>query len=212
VAIATDDFNRADGGLGANWTTAQNQLAPLIVSNVVQPNAVGSTESAAFYTATSFSPNQYSQVVLVQILTDFNRHAGVLLRCQAGVQTYYEIMCFGALGTTCFLTIDKYVSASSTALASGSALVTINPNDVLRASVDSTHTIRITVNGVSAFAPTTDASSPIASGQPGINVHTSANLTTDSKIDNWEGGDLAPGPSFRVLKTRPGLFKPGNAR
>ncbi len=33
MADATDDFNRANGGLGADWTTSPAFQPPLIVSN-----------------------------------------------------------------------------------------------------------------------------------------------------------------------------------
>lgn len=50
AVVATDNFNRANGGLGANWTTNGGYTAPSIVSNAVPSvNAVdlGATYSAA---------------------------------------------------------------------------------------------------------------------------------------------------------------------
>jgi hypothetical protein len=57
-----DDFNRADGGLGANWTTITGTGAPQIVGNLVQPVAVGgATGSQSLYTAITWPNTQYAR-------------------------------------------------------------------------------------------------------------------------------------------------------
>src|SRR5256885_2286289 len=59
---ASDNFNRADGFLGANWTkplASQNNL--VIVNNQVGVD-VEASHNYAFWSAVSFSQAQYSQV------------------------------------------------------------------------------------------------------------------------------------------------------
>jgi len=51
----SDDFNRADGGLGSNWTTEGGTSAPQIVSNRVERN--GTSLSAARWTGSTVSSN-----------------------------------------------------------------------------------------------------------------------------------------------------------
>src|ERR1700731_3725819 len=37
AATVSDNFNRANGGLGSNWTTVSGTTAPQIVNNTAQP-------------------------------------------------------------------------------------------------------------------------------------------------------------------------------
>src|SRR5579863_1167033 len=56
----SDNFNRANGGLGSNWTTMTGTNAPQISSNLLQPGTAN-TVNAAFWTANSFANDQYVQ-------------------------------------------------------------------------------------------------------------------------------------------------------
>lgn len=47
VLIATDDFNRADGGLGSDWTTISN--APVIATNKAQGGTTGASGATTIY-------------------------------------------------------------------------------------------------------------------------------------------------------------------
>src|SRR6266851_7458565 len=41
AATVSDNFNRANGGLGSNWTTVAGTTAPKIANNTVQPRTAG---------------------------------------------------------------------------------------------------------------------------------------------------------------------------
>jgi hypothetical protein len=56
-----DTFNRADGGLGANWTTLSGLSAPRIVSNECAPVSGGGS-SGAMYNAQQFDSDCYAVV------------------------------------------------------------------------------------------------------------------------------------------------------
>src|SRR5690349_7052012 len=59
AATISDNFNRANGGLGANWTTVSGTTAPQIVNNTVQPGSAG-TLNSAYWSANTFGANQYA--------------------------------------------------------------------------------------------------------------------------------------------------------
>ena len=59
----SDDFSRADGPLGSNWTTVQGTNAPVIAGNTVQPGTPGSLNSA-YWSADTFGSDQYAQANL----------------------------------------------------------------------------------------------------------------------------------------------------
>ena len=82
----TDDFNRADGPLGANWTkppASENNL--VIVNNQVGVDDVEQSHNYAFWSADSFSEDQYSQVTMVNI----GNWNGVIVRAKADVDEFY---------------------------------------------------------------------------------------------------------------------------
>src|SRR6185369_16757960 len=65
--VVTDDFNRADGPLGASWTkppASEHNLA--IVNNQVAVD-IEQSHNYAFWSADGFSEDQYSQVAMVNI-------------------------------------------------------------------------------------------------------------------------------------------------
>ena len=59
AATVSDNFNRANGGLGSNWTTVSGTTAPQIVNNTAQPGSAG-TLNSAYWSANTFGSNQYA--------------------------------------------------------------------------------------------------------------------------------------------------------
>lgn len=80
----TDDFNRADGGLGANWTTSPSFAAPQIISN--QVTGASSVNSAAFVSSETFEDDQRAQITLSDWVDDLE---GPIVRHQAGSSSFY---------------------------------------------------------------------------------------------------------------------------
>ena len=82
-----DDFNRADGGLGPNWTNSPAFTAGTlgIVNNAVV--ATGAVWRMAFWNATAAPNDQYASAVLTA-----GSFPGVLVRHQPGVSSFY--FCF----------------------------------------------------------------------------------------------------------------------
>lgn len=67
LATFTDNFTRANGALGSNWTNYPGESCALtIASNLVQASSVPCVHSISYYTAPGavFAANQFSRVVL----------------------------------------------------------------------------------------------------------------------------------------------------
>lgn len=63
MATILDDFNRANGGLGTNWTTLASNTAPSISSNTaINPLGAGGGGCGALWTADSFSGDAFCQL------------------------------------------------------------------------------------------------------------------------------------------------------
>lgn len=173
VQVASDDFNRADGLLGANWTTGVDGNDPEIVGNeVVGPG--GFIDHEAFYSASAFNNNQYSQAVINAIAG--NSYMGVM--CRASTTDHVV-----AQNVDHFLGVGIfwYNGGAFTEIAGDSDGFLV-PGDVLRLEAEGT-TFRFYVNGVLRLSGT-NASAP-ASGRPGILVS-----NTGDEIDNWAGGNI----------------------
>lgn len=67
-----DDFNRADGGLGANWTSIVGPLN--IFTNRVSSTATG--DNCSTWTATVFAANHLAQIVVAAPSADSTGGAG----------------------------------------------------------------------------------------------------------------------------------------
>src|SRR5215831_9177895 len=63
ATTVSDNFNRADGGLGSNWTTVAGTSAPKIVSNTLRAGTPGALNSA-YWSASTFGADQFAQASL----------------------------------------------------------------------------------------------------------------------------------------------------
>src|SRR5262245_64577027 len=85
MATVTDDFNRADGGLGANWTPELNNM--VIASNKSRGPSAG-TPGIERYTAVSFADNQSAQVTIATFAGSVNAGQGPAVRMQNDAHSY----------------------------------------------------------------------------------------------------------------------------
>lgn len=183
---AFDDFNRADGGLGANWTTVTTTVGPAIVGNLVQDSNSGGAFSNAIYTADALWPdNQYAKVTILTLLTDTGRVGGVILRGIATARTGYEFWLRGPLGPTATVEIYKFTAGVSSLLATTGATLTVASTDVFKGSVVS-NTLTAYLNDTPIL---TCSDATYLSGRPGILVNSSVNVTF-AQIDTFEAGEV----------------------
>jgi len=172
--LATDDFNRADGALGANWTALVDGgggSAPSISSNQVVAN--GGTYGAGIYSAIpSPNANQYAQIVKTG-----TNYCGPAVRMSGS--TWGTVNWVGYFDNG---SIQMTVNGSLSTLGSGYTFVG-GGNPVMRIeAVGSNYTIFL--NGVQDTAPVTDAT--LSTGTFGLVTY--LNVAT---LDDFEGGDFS---------------------
>lgn len=181
---ASDNFNRANGGLGANWSTITGWTAPQIAGNLVEPGAAGGTDSAARWNADAFGNDQFSQITVVNAGSSTNDVVGVVVRAAAAANTFYQALVRGPIGASCLIQVRKVVAGTITVL--GTTLAPVAVGDTFRLTVVGT-TLTATVNGVLRVEV---GDSAIAAGSAGIYLFDAASVTS-AQLDNWSGGTPA---------------------
>jgi len=164
-----DNFNRANGGLGANWTTAYG-TAFAIASNQVTATNSG---QGAFWSATTFSADQFSEANV----SPASGFAGPTVRMVAPGNGYICLEQFNSLG------IFKLTTGNA-----GSALASSAPTtsafDTVRLEV-SGNSLTCRMNGPSGASIITASDATYSSGSPGFST-----FVTGAAVDNWNGGNL----------------------
>lgn len=165
----SDDFNRVDGGLGANWTTISGSSIPVISFSYVAPSGGGA--SAAIYTGATFSANQKACADL-----RVEDQAWVLVRGDSGNSYYYL-----ASNNTGAVLLRKRVAGTATTMATYS-----HPGNTatlcLSVSGGATTSLTASINGTPE-STINDSSSPLTSGAPGVGVYS-------GRVDNFMAEDL----------------------
>src|SRR5689334_5826 len=178
--LASDDFNRANGGLGANWTTTTGENAPEINSNACRANPGAAGTYGARYTATSAPDDQYAEVVLGSNISSVSDEGtGAACRIASGAQTHYLEQT-----NTSETRLYECVAGSFTQLGSDGSTGTTGDTFRLKCSGSD---ISVEKNGTTIIGPTTNSS--ITSGNFGIwSTATPSGVFGDA--DSWAGGDL----------------------
>jgi hypothetical protein len=165
AAPAYDEFNRTNGAIGSNWTVTQGGLN--VSSHAIV--GTGSTDNSAFWNATTFSPDQFSQIT-IPTATTANK---VFVRLSANGNGY----ACGPGGAR--VVLQKYTRGVSSNLTTAS--YTPVAGDTWRLEVFGT-TFTCYRNGAVIL---TANNSSFATGQPGINT-----FDTSATADNWSGGNV----------------------
>jgi len=179
---ATDNFNRADGGVGSNWTALQNASAVAsghtIVSN--QCKAIQGTGNYAFsyWNADTFPADHYSQVVAANLAA----YCGIVVRMpSSGMIDGYLL--FNTLGgSTNSYRLDD---GAFTLMASGLTAPAIN--SVMKITAESS-AIKYYDDGVQMGTTQTDAT--YGTGRAGIFGYNDGSPVV-GLVDDWEGGSIA---------------------
>lgn len=193
VVVATDNFNRADGDIGANWAKGSYQVDTSRAKIIGQKVSVVIDEhmSETWAGTGTFTADQYAQARL----SGFGGYgttyyAGVTLRFTGTgpTATGYMIRVVDMPGATKTLIIVKSVNGTRTGLAGADNIpVTVASGDLLRAEVAGTNPVTIKVyNGSTLLATGTDATAPILAGKPGICGRGAATF-----VDDWSAGTMS---------------------
>lgn len=159
--------------LGTNWTTDEGTFVETVGTGRISAIG-GDTRAAAYWSADTFGPTQFSRAT---IATSVGTGAlGVAVRMTAG-KNYY---CFYHSSTAWFL--FKAVAGTITVLSTASRTPTLG--DVLMLYVTGT-TLTASINGTTV---STQTDSSIATGQPGIAG--SQVFATSNALSGWSAGDV----------------------
>ncbi len=176
--IASDNFTRANGGLGPNWTNIDSPLQ--IVGNLVESNPSLSA-GHSLYTAISWNPNQYSSVVL-QACDVASSYAGVVVRGDPSGENCYVVVVSGPLGSPNTLSIYRF----SPQVLLGEVTVNANSGDIVSATIIGS-VITGFINGAAVLTVT---ETTYTTGTPGIFIQPTSSQS-GVQLDNWVGGSPA---------------------
>ncbi len=165
-----DNFNRANGAIGANWTVVSGGF------NVAGNTVVGTGASnLAYWSANSFSSSQFAQATVATLngATDF---VGVNVLLSAGGSGYT------CVENNASLLLQKLTAGTGATLASSATAGA--PGDVLRLEAGPGGVLTCSRNGATSVSAT---DTTFTSGAPAIE-----HFGTVATIDNWSGGNLHP--------------------
>lgn len=206
ATLASDDFDRADGGLGANWTTTTGETAPEIIGG--EATVTTPSVSGARYTSVTWPNNQWAETVIGSAVeTASDEGPGPAVRIASGAQTHYFAQC-----NTVETRLYRVVGGSFTQIGTDGPGVTTG--DTIRLEVNGTTLQLFKNNSNICSTPITDAN--IASGDAGI--WCTAGGAPEGTIASWNAGDFSGGFSALVQtglqkrSWRPRPFAPGNVR
>lgn len=189
--LASDNFDRADGALGANWTANSAESGTLtIVSNAVARGT--DSDASAIYNAVAWPNDQYSEITIGTADTVVGNGMGPICRSpSSSVKTYYRLIV-----SSSGYELLKFVAGGNTSLASGTGTTFAAGNTArLECTGGATTTLRMYKNGVQFGGDITDSSSPITSGNAGIAYSSSS----DETIASWAGGDFSVGGTLGLM-------------
>lgn len=181
TTLATDDFNRADGAVGANWTALDTAFA--IVSNQAQAGTGGGTYSMKYSGAGAVANDQWAQVTIKATAeTQSDQGAGPCVRMGAGANGDLYL----AQGNTNETRLYRRTSGPSYAQL-GADGAGVAANDVLYLEIQAQALI-VKKNG-SNIISVTDAGG-LTTGTPGL---WSAPVNVINNVDDFSMGDFAAG-------------------
>ncbi len=190
---ASDNFSRANGGLGANWTNISDGGLAISSDQVVGTSASGDTGD--MYTAQAFNSDQFSQIALTSTQLTGTQWIGPAVRAQANGQSAYVGLYFwnnGSPELMLFLRSNggwtQLATVNTAALAAGTQL------EVEAAG----SSLSLLENGVQVLEVSNTA---LTGGAPGIMANELG------RAGAWTGGNVAAA-SFSVGGVASGLTGP----
>ena len=191
ITPGLDDFNRADGGLGAAWAAVADG-AMSIASQVV----VGTSATAGdVRTAETYTSDQYSQIEVTATQLSGGQWIGPAVRAQNGGQDAYLGIYFWNNGSP-ELRIYKRTAGAWTQLGNAYSSGPLAPSTKLRLTAVGSR-ISFSQDGVERIVVN---DSSLTGGAPGLMSFGTATA------DNWAGGNAtAPPPMYSIGGSVSGL-------
>jgi hypothetical protein len=174
--IPADEFNRADGGLGANWTGMRD--GSLAISSHAVTGTSASGTSGGMWVSSALAADQYSQLEVTSAQLTGAQWIGPAVRVQRGGQDAYLGIYWWNSGKPLLKLYLRHAGNfipiggvyDSGPLAAGTKLTLMAVGN----------TISFMENGVQRISV---ADNTLSRGAPGVMAYGTA------KGDNWSGGD-----------------------
>jgi hypothetical protein len=182
-----DNFNRANGGLGSNWSS---QFGTLSVTSNAATGASGTNIS--YYTALSLQADQFVEMRVSTAPGSDN--LGMCMRCSGTGASFQGYLVF-VKNTEYDIYRVAGATPTFTAISGGNA-GTFAAGDIIRGDVVGT-SIRFYQNGTLLK---TVSDSNYSSGQPGLYIN-----NTVAIADDWNAGNIVAIPSANLENDWPGL-------
>jgi chitodextrinase len=189
---ASDNFNRANGGLGVNWAkpVPASEQTLGIVNNQVTPD-IEDAHCYAYWTRDTFSQDEYSQVRMSNV----GPWNGVIARAQSAIDRFYMAFVFGTNDYRIYLRKDGLYYS----LKTGNTETWV-AGDIIGLEAAGFNPVQLTLlrNG-NPVLTYTDTTENLVGGSPGIGIFSPSG--DHLAIDDWEGGNLGTLGILRSLGT-----------
>lgn len=183
--VASDNFNRADGGLGANWTTTGGNLR--IASNVAENTNIAEWSQACHNTQIgNGSQSIYVQATINGTMIGAANYPGLVLSESNSTiaESYY--MSFGGNDSTIYLT--RRTGGSSTDIATDSWTVANGLHTIRLEWNFSTSTLDVYYDGVVVtWGSGSNVNTAVTPMYAGIQAYCASGRIA---FDDWEAGTL----------------------
>ena len=194
TATASDNFDRANGSLGPNWTDISD--GGLAIVSQAAAGTASAGISGDIWTAETFTSDQYSQVAVTSTQLTGGQWIGPMVRAQNGGQSAYVGIYYWNYGSPELMLFKRSqrVAGPSSAAATAAGRWPRGPSCRWRPSAPRSPSRR---TAPSAY-PATDTS--LSGGAPGIMSYGTG------QVGNWSGGDVAGsgGTTYRSAGPFPG--------
>ena len=186
---ATDNFNRADGGVGSNWTALQNSVGNTFGHEVFSNQCRGAGSGYCFsaWTADTFDANQYAQIAMASSAA----YIAPFVRAPSSGSADGYLWTLNNGADSRIYRIDDGVF---TQLQNGISIPALN--SVCKITADGS-TLKAYDDGSQVGTSSTDGT--YASGSAGMMT---LRDTPIAYLDDWEGGNLGPPPAVFPLSRR----------
>lgn len=177
TTLASDDFNRADGGLGSNWTTIVSTTAPAIVSNTIHDQGAAASSGAFYSGVPNWPSDSWAQITLVTQEASAGSQ-GVGLRIQPAAYSGYLGFFDAGTGNLRIRRVDAGAATNLVAVA-----YTFAANDVLRFEAIASQ-LRLYINDVLKLATFDTTYKTGSAGYIGFRQ------AADNSCDDWSAGSF----------------------
>lgn len=191
----TDNFNRADGALGSDWTAAQNEL--VIVSNKVQGSTLSSYHLQVSKVSGDVGPDQFAECDKTNDDVSYNRAIGPAVSITdagGGLASFYwaQIVEDGNLYVRCKDAVTNPVDGFTGDLIGSGSHPHTTPGETYRVRLEKVDDdVIVYTNGVERARVSN--STLTGDGKPGLVCMTYLNNPANYKqLDNFVGGDYVP--------------------